>query len=671
MMASFLSRLQRALRATSRADRVAMAVAILYGIDEALRKAGSGLPFSGFIGFFFLLACGYGVSRLFGYVRRHLLWSLRNRLIVVYLFIAVVPILLLVIMAGLSAFLMYSQLGAYLLNRDVQARLATLESLADAVMTASPSGGRDYPSAAGAANNPVGKLLAARAEDFPGLKVHWGPVADVLPLGPEESDAKRRFTGLFQQDDKVWLRSMIARPGPGGLVNVSVSVPLGTELLERLAPQLGAIQLNVLQPSPAGLPADRKGFELRIGEQVFRRVAQISTVNRNLPPPAGWWDYEVTGVSRLEARALEEEGTHQSSVPIFVSFSARPSKLSRHLFSSLGDLSDLPFVFLLVIGGLFLIIEAGALFVGVRMTRSITSSVADLYRATQHVQTGDFSYRIRSERKDQLGELGSSFNAMTISVASAMEEQRRRERLENELAIAQEVQAQLFPRERPRLPGLELAGECRAARTVSGDYYDFIPLSKTELGLIVADIAGKGISAALLMASLQAALRSQFLEKGSGARSTAEVVKRLNRHLFVASPEDRYATLFFAIYDSASRVMRYTNAGHLPPMCFAADGITRLEEGGTVVGMFEECEYDQGRITIAPGSLLMVYTDGLVEPENAYGEEFGRKRLAAEVARHRQARLEVITEAVMSAVEDWAGTPERSDDMTLVLASVS
>jgi sigma-B regulation protein RsbU (phosphoserine phosphatase) len=345
--------------------------------------------------------------------------------------------------------------------------------------------------------------------------------------------------------------------------------------------------------------------------------------------------------------------------------------LSHYLFSSLGDFGSVPFLALTVIGVLFLIIEAGALYVGVRMTRSITGSVSDLYRATQRVQAQDLSYRIRIARKDQLGELSSSFNSMTESVARAIDEQRRRERLENELAIAHEVQAQLFPRELPRLPGLELAAVCRAARTVSGDFYDFIPIGKSELGIIVADIAGKGISAALLMASLQAALRSQLLENGSGRRSTAEVVQCLNQHLLISSPDDRYATLFFAIYDSASRVLRYTNAGHLPPICFTANGISKLEEGGTVVGLFGDCEYEQGRVTISPGTLLMAYTDGLKEPENAYGEEFGSQRLIDEVMRHRNARLSTIADAVVGAVEDWAGTPERSDDMTVVLASVT
>ena len=687
MSAQFSSRIRQAWEATTRPDRAAILIAFIYGAVELLRASGRKLPSSGLFGFFFLLACAYAVFRLVVLVRRHLLWSLRNRLLVAYIFIAVVPILLLLTIGFISTSIVFSQLGAHVLNRDVQTRLSRLEGLADALMLASPAGGQDFP-AAGVDDTrttaAVSSLLTAHAKDLPGLAVRWQTGRELLPAaeqpGPAQSagaadatgSANLRFTGLYQEGDKLFLRSVLARNPSRDAPVVTLSVPLGVELLERLAPQLGVIQVIVMGPVDESNTAPAKNeFRYKRDDRTFRSVARVSTIARNLPPPTRWWDREVTGFSSLEATALEMDGARQTRVPVLASFSARPSQLSSDLFSSMGDLSNLQFDFLLVIAALFLLLEAGALYVGVRMTQSITGSVADLYRATEHVKGGDFTYRIRSDRKDQLGELGKSFNAMTVSVASAISDQRRRERLENELAIAQEVQRQLFPRELPRLPGLELAALCRAAATVSGDYYDFIPLGKTELGFIIADIAGKGIAAALLMASLQAALRGQFLEKGSASRSTAEVVRRLNRHLVFASPEDRYATLFFAVYDSSSRVLRYTNAGHLPPFCFCNGSVTKLEEGGTVVGLFDECDYEQGEVTIAPGSLLMAYTDGLVEPENAYGEEFGLKRLMAEVLRHRQARLETIAGSVVGAVEDWAGTPERSDDMTIVLASVT
>ena len=162
-------------------------------------------------------------------------------------------------------------------------------------------------------------------------------------------------------------------------------------------------------------------------------------------------------------------------------------------------------------GAVFLVIEFGSLVTGIILTRTITTAVDDLYRATQHVQAGDLTFRVRVPHRDQLAALGESFNSMTQSVSTLIEEQRKRQRLENELSIAHEVQQQLFPHTLPKLPGVELEAICRAARTVSGDYYDFIRISPTRLAIALADISGKGISAALLMANVQAALRSDVL----------------------------------------------------------------------------------------------------------------------------------------------------------------
>ena len=167
---------------------------------------------------------------------------------------------------------------------------------------------------------------------------------------------------------------------------------------------------------------------------------------------------------------------------------------------------------------------------------------------------------------------------------------------------------------------------------------------------------------------MQASLRGQLLDHHRFA-STADVIARLNRHLLVNAPEDRFATLFFGIYNSATRQLRYTNAGHLPPLYFSGSGVQRLDLGGTIVGIFSDCEYEQGTITLEPGCLLAAYTDGISEPENAYGEQFGRDRIIEVIQRNRDQRPEAILDALVAAVELWAGTPEQADDMTVLLAS--
>ncbi len=318
----------------------------------------------------------------------------------------------------------------------------------------------------------------------------------------------------------------------------------------------------------------------------------------------------------------------------------------------------------------FLLIEIAALVIGIVLTRAITRTISSLYRATQFVKEGNFSHRVLVERKDQLGVLGESFNGMTSSISRLISEQKQLQRLENEISIAREVQDQLFPRNMPCVEGVEMEAICRAARSVSGDYYDFIQLGPTSVAFAIADISGKGISAALLMASLQAALRSQLLVPGSENMSTAELVARLNVHLIRNTGDDRFATFFIAIYDTISRRLRYTNAGHLPAFCLSSGPAIYLAEGGIVLGVVEDYPFDEGSVVVPPDAVLIGYSDGLIEPENAYGEQFGIGRLEAAAQRVRLGSPLKIAESLMTATEEWSGTPEQADDMTVIVAKL-
>ena len=215
---------------------------------------------------------------------------------------------------------------------------------------------------------------------------------------------------------------------------------------------------------------------------------------------------------------------------------------------------------------------------------------------------------------------------MTASIGTLLQEQRQRQQLENELAIASEVQAQLFPRERPHVASVDIEGVCKPARIVSGDYYDFVDLGQGRLGIALADVSGKGVSAALIMASLQAALRGLSVADGR-TMGTGEIVRRLNEHLFRSTSSERYATLFFGIFDATSHRFQYTNAGHPPPFFLHGQQVTRLSCGGTVLGLFENREYEQGTVDVQPGDLLVGYSDGLTDAEGPGAEEFGDQRL--------------------------------------------
>jgi sigma-B regulation protein RsbU (phosphoserine phosphatase) len=257
---------------------------------------------------------------------------------------------------------------------------------------------------------------------------------------------------------------------------------------------------------------------------------------------------------------------------------------------------------------------------------------------------------------------------LTQAIAAEIAE---REKHKRELEIAREVQERLFPQEYPPVMGLEYAGACRPALGVGGDYYDFILLSKNELGIAIGDVSGKGIPAALLMATLRAFLRGQTVEH---TKDLTALITNLNRLVYESSESNRYATFFYAEFDATSRTMNYVNAGHNPPMVFrqrnGAPDAVRLDTGGPVIGLIEGCEYSQGRVELEAGDVFVGYTDGISEAMNAADEEWGEERLKnAALANQGVAAWSLIDRLMASADSFVAGAPQH-DDMTLIVLRV-
>jgi len=408
-----------------------------------------------------------------------------------------------------------------------------------------------------------------------------------------------------------------------------------------------------------------------------------------IPPPTRALDRSVLFVTSVP---VTDWGNGENANPIGITVQTRISKLYERLFEAQGDFAPTVEFFLLFAVIIFAIIELLAIWIGTQLTRTVTGAVAQLYEGTQLVNRGDFSHRIPVKSSDQVATLATSFNAMTASLEKLIEEQKDKQRLENELVIAREVQAQLFPHDSVQLASLEVHGFFRPARTVSGDYYDFLALDSDRLILAVGDISGKGISAALLMATIHSAVRAYSLQDipvlrepaavgaalssdvmlASGLHgvdvSPAALLSLLNHQLYESTPPEKYATLFLGIYDGAKRKLTYSNGGHLPPIIMSQDGsIRRLECGGTVVGLFDSRSYEEGSVELRRGELLLAYTDGVTEPENDFGE-FGERRLIDLLRENRDLPLPRISEIVTAAVDDWIGANEQPDDITLVLA---
>jgi sigma-B regulation protein RsbU (phosphoserine phosphatase) len=706
---------RRALRSfvpTTKLGRLALYFLILrlglglvQGVLALLGRPEAGRSLDGWALWLGVLTGTLLVLVIFRWIRREFMWRLRNRLLVTYIFIGVIPVVLIVTMVLIAGTLVLDQYATSQIQQELDAEVRGMDLLN--THFAAEINER-------LASTPADDRLLAAVMDrnylgqrFPGLRISlWRDrrkVADHALRGPEASAiselpewVKTPFRGLVIHENRFHMVSVnLLRRGRAEWAVVS-SVPVSRDIMDRVTLQLGEARLHVGRRVVAGR---RRGIVVGSsqpdgGEQVDYQFSGRPAVSGGATPPqARYWDPAWPYGTVITPR----DWTSGAESFAALSITTRPSALVNRLFAQTGQLAPIFFGALVAIAVVFAVIEIVAMFFGIGLTRTVTKSVYNLYQATQHINRGDLKHRIVVESDDQLAELQKSFNSMAGSLERLLLEQKKKERLENELAIAQEVQVTLFPREIAHLHSLELHGICRPARTVSGDYYDFLPFQagtgEERLCLAVGDISGKGISAALLMATLHSAVRvyefgrqplrpeparvgatallpEEPFGPGSaeGMASPAAVMALLNRHLFHSTQAEKYATLFLSIYDGRSRTLTYTNAGHLPPLLIGEDGtIRRLETGGTVIGLFDHMAYEEGEVHLRPRDIFVAYSDGVTEPENEFGE-FGEDRLIEIIREHRHLPLARISEHVIAAVQDWIGSAEQPDDITLVLA---
>jgi phosphoserine phosphatase RsbU/P len=240
-------------------------------------------------------------------------------------------------------------------------------------------------------------------------------------------------------------------------------------------------------------------------------------------------------------------------------------------------------------------------------------------------------------------------------------------RLNGELEMAAKVQQDLFPRTLPKVAGLDYAGICRPARGVSGDYYDFLPLGEDQLGFLLADVSGKGISAALLGASLHAAVRTNVR---SGETGCGKLLARANRLLFETTAPERFATVFYAVYDHATRRLTYANAGHCPPMLIRGETCVRLETLTPPLGMLPALEETEREVQLIPGDWLLVFSDGVTEAADEDGVEFGEEALLVAFHRARTRGAAGACEFIMEEVRKHLHDQRQPDDITLIAMKV-
>jgi sigma-B regulation protein RsbU (phosphoserine phosphatase) len=585
---------------------------------------------------------------------KKVIWRLRNRLIVAYAFIAMVPIALILALVLVSTYGLTGQIAIYLINSELDRRTTILKGSAATILEAPAENRQEVVQRSHEFTQrffPATEILVSDGGQY-----RYPAASTIAPPPSGWKDAN----GIILKDNLLY---SWAHARAGG-EEATIMAPLSQDFLSKLLPGLGQVNFRDFSESGGGLRSAPSGTAAAV----------------RIPPKNNFLDMQVNWVSPVPVAFWNSPGSRNSRGLLLVH-----TRMSAVLSTVFGDniaLGDMAYgqVFwgaFLVIVSLFLIVELVSLVIGVSISRTITSAVHELYVGTRRIKEGDFSHRIPVRGNDQLAELGASFNTMTQNLERLIVVAKEKERLESELEIAREVQSQLFPKNMPGLKTLMLTGVCNPARVVSGDYYDFMRFD-TSIAFAIGDVAGKGISAALLMASIQSTMRMQltagaFSVAGNGEApqplSTALMVSRLNKLLYANTSPEKYATFYFGLYDEATHNLTYTNAGHLQPILLRKGVPELLEVTGTVVGAFPFSSYEEKTIQLSSGDVLVAYTDGMIEPENEYGEMFGEQRLTDLLSRNVDRDSPEIIARTMEAVTQWSGSAaELSDDMTMLVA---
>ncbi len=612
---------------------------------------------------------------------RQAIWRLRNRLIVTYVLIAVVPILLIVALVGVGSYMLAAQVAVYIARTELDRAVASMHAATDVLRRADPKSRAEVLKRTG----------EVYAQPYPGISLLIADGGDVLRWGDEPNlepppKAPDAVSGFVVRNGRYFAWSFANQDG----VEFLAMTPLTRHFLSWMVPGLGDVYF--LQPSSlTGSGRSERQTEFRFGGGPKQAQAPVNFGNDKfeiapagresaatvLAPRVNRFDISVYWGSFTQAADWNDASRTRRA---FLALHTRPSALLGVLFTERADdLQGLLPIVLYVVAIAFLIVELVSLVIGVSLTRTITGAVHNLYQGTQRVMRSDFSLHIPVAGRDQIADLSQSFNTMTDNLERLLVVAKEKERLQAEIEIAQQVQEQLYPKSAPTLKTLRVTGMCQPARMVSGDYYDYQALPDNQLAIAIGDVAGKGISAALLMATIQAALRMELrtsLDSAGASHgstngfhlSTARTVSDLNQQLYATTSPEKFATFCFALYDDETGAVTYTNAGHPPPILIRAGAATQLDVNGTVVGAFPFSKYNESHLQMQSGDLLVWYTDGITEPEDAYGEMFGEERLIEIIAKNSEREDAQIIEAVMESVRQWTASPELSDDMTVVLA---
>jgi serine phosphatase RsbU (regulator of sigma subunit) len=503
-------------------------------------------------------------------------------------------------------------------------------------------------------------LLAYADEAFPGARISLRMDDRLgMQLLPAQANAsviakpdwlrQTGFTGLVADNGQLEIRNLAERKQGQCTVTVVFQLSLGPEVARRLS-AAGDIEVTPVQP---------RIFRTHLSTQrIFR------TIDTNFVP----------GSAAPVAVVMTVRDWKTGMAQDWVVYTVRPG--FARMFKDIATLGRQRAIWVWVLLALslsVLLLYASGAWIGIRLSRHIVTAIDDLSVGARQIAVGNFAYRIPVDRNDQLSDLERGFNEMAGGVERLQQEELARQRLEAEMDLGRKVQDYLYPRSVPRLEGATLAGRTQPARLIGGDLYDFFDLGAGRVGVLCADVSGKGIAAALMMANLQAIARGHCgFRHDSSSLQPGEFVEGLNRELTGRFGDNRYATLFWCEYDVVTRKLQYINAGNPSPILIRSSGeVERLESDGFPVGMFGNAKYSPQELCLASGARLVIFSDGLTDALNVRGEEFGDERLVQCCQRIGiGTRANDIAEILTRATEKWSAGVEPFDDTTLVVITV-
>ena len=638
---------------------------------------------------------GYFLVRLFIAAKRRLLWRVRRKLILSYIFVGFIPAILIVVFFLLGGFLLFYNISSYLVQSRLRAVVDEARFLARATaLEIQRSNGRDVSAI-------VGARQTSAAQQFPGISFAVASVGrPCADRSPDAGAAQPLATaGPWAHSDAphaipIWIDCS----GFGGLLAYAHPIaPSGTEthMLVRAAAFPDAARPGYAVVVDLPVTDDVTG-RLRTESGVeLQHVSIVPAVNgsADITPLPGHVEADggaaradaassgrLTQVAYLDVRDWTTGEVGQVAVKIKLSIGeiyALISGAKTHTSDS-RTIGQGMLLLLSAIGLLFLIIEFVALIAGLALAKSITGSIHELFIGTGRVRQGDFTHKIKVKSDDQLGELTDSFNSMTASIEDLLRQAAEKKRLEEELRIAREIQMSLLPQGPLQMPGLSVTSLCVPAREVGGDYYDFFPIGDHRIGVLIADVSGKGTSAALYMAEL----KGLMLSLSQIHTSPRELMITANRIIAENLDARSFITMTYAVIDLHAQTMTYARAGHTPlmylpgPGCAVPRRVQVLAPDGLVLGlkldageMFERL-LQESTIRLTPGDLFVFYTDGISEAMNEGDDCFGEGRLGQLVEDHADLSSGELRERILRDIESFVGAAPQHDDMTMILLKI-